>query len=66
MDSLEDGAALTLSSVMNKERNMQILNSKFRNDFWIFIKMGQMPCVAWRLASFLNDKNVPEFLKEQA
>ena len=66
MDSLAGGAALILSFASQKENNMRMLNSKFRKDFFIFLKMGQMPCAAWRLASFLNDKNVPEFLKEQA
>jgi len=43
-----------------------LMNRKFVRDFWIFIRMGQWPCTAWRLASFINDKSLPEFLKEQA
>jgi len=65
MDFMEDGAAHTMSSANLKESNM--LTTKMIKDFWFFLKIGgHTPCSAWRIAKFINDRNLPGFLKDQA
>lgn len=66
MVSMAGGAVHILSFAIQKENNMRMLNKKFIADFWIFLKMGQWPCAAWRLAKFINDEKLPEFLRDQA
>ena len=68
MDFMEDGAAHTLSSAIQKESNMRhLMNKKFWRDLWFFIRSGKLPCMACRLALITKDnEEIPEFLKDQA
>jgi len=42
------------------------MTTKQFKDFWFFLKLGHWPCYAWRIAKFINDRNLPEMLKQQA
>ena len=68
MDFMEDGAAHTMSSAIQKESKMRhLMNKKFWRDLWFFIRSGKLPCMACRLALITKDnEEIPEFLKDQA